>query len=101
VTPLSLAPPGDPGLAPAAALVAARAHVAAALPGEPAHEAHRERMLAFVDDHPDALQRSCPEGHESLDVPWVSADELPAYGADDGLLRLGRAAAAAVALLDA
>jgi 8-oxo-dGTP pyrophosphatase MutT (NUDIX family) len=199
VTPLRLVPPGDPGLVPAADLVAARAHVAAALRGEPAHEVHRERMLAFVDDHPDALQRSCPAGHltgsamvveplsgrfllmlhaklgrwfqpgghadgdgtlpgvawreateetgiaglriavpsidldihevgpahgphlhldvrylvvappaavpvgnhESLDLRWVSADELPAYGADDGLLRLGRAAAAAMALLDA
>jgi hypothetical protein len=39
--------------------------------------------------------------HESLDLRWVRADELPAYGADDGLLRLGRAASAAMALLDA
>ena len=43
--------------------MAARAHVAAALPGEPAHEAHRERILAFVDHHPDALDRTCADAH--------------------------------------
>ena len=195
MTPLRLLPPGDPGLAPVADLVAARAHVVAALPGEPPHEAHRDRMLAFLDDHPDALERTCADGHltgsamvldpasgrfllmlhaklggwfqpgghadgdgtlpgvawreateetgitglrvavpavdldihevgpphgphlhldvrylvvappgavpvgnhESLDLRWVSADELPDYGADDGLLRLARAVAAATA----
>jgi len=199
VTPLRLLPPGDPGLAPGADLMAARAHVAAALPGEPAHEAHRERILAFVDHHPDALDRTCadahltgsamvvdpasqkfllmlhaklggwfqpgghadgdgtlpgvawreateetgiaglrvavpavdldihevgpPHGphrhldvrylvvappgavpvgnHESLDLRWVGADELPDYGADDGLLRLARAATTALASLNA
>ena len=199
MTPLRLLPPGDPGLAAGADLMAARAHVAAALPGEPAHEAHRERILAFVDHHLDALDRTCadahltgsamvvdpasqkfllmlhaklggwfqpgghadgdgtlpgvawreateetgiaglrvavpavdldihevgpPHGphrhldvrylvvappgavpvgnHESLDLRWVGADELPDYGADDGLLRLARAATTALASLNA
>lgn len=47
----------------AADLAAARAAVVAALPGEPAHEANRARILAFIDAHPDALHRSCLEGH--------------------------------------
>ncbi|HET6952186.1 MAG TPA: NUDIX domain-containing protein, partial [Acidimicrobiales bacterium] len=41
----------------------ARAHIAAARPGEPAHEAHRAAMLAFLDRHPDALDRACAAGH--------------------------------------
>lgn len=199
MTSLRLLPPGDPGLAPGGDLAAARAHVAAALRGQPAHEVHRERMLAFVDDHPDALERTCAEGHvtgsamvvdpasgrfllmlhaklggwfqpgghadgdgtlpgvawreateetgiaglrvavpavdldihevgpphgphlhldvrhlvvappgavpvgnhESLDLRWVCADELPDYGADDGLLRLARATTSALASLEA
>jgi 8-oxo-dGTP pyrophosphatase MutT (NUDIX family) len=51
-------PPGAPG-----SLAEARRHVAAAQSGDPAHEAHRRRILAFVDDHPDALERTCAEGH--------------------------------------
>ncbi len=43
-------------------LHAARAAVAAAAPdGEV--EGHRERILAFLDEHPDALDRSCLTGH--------------------------------------
>ncbi len=41
----------------------ARAAVVAASPGEPSHEANRARILAFLDSHPDALHRSCLEGH--------------------------------------
>jgi len=44
-------------------LAAARAAVAGALPGEPSHEASRRQILEFVDTHPDALHRSCLEGH--------------------------------------
>jgi len=44
-------------------LAAARAAVEAALPGDPDHEANRARILAFVDEHPDALHRTCAEGH--------------------------------------
>jgi 8-oxo-dGTP pyrophosphatase MutT (NUDIX family) len=54
---------GDPALAPSADLAVARAHVAAARPGTPDHEANRARTLAFADAHPDALLRSCTEGH--------------------------------------
>jgi hypothetical protein len=39
--------------------------------------------------------------HESLDLRWVGADELPDYGADDGLLRLARAATTTLASLNA
>ena len=44
-------------------LAAARAAVLAARPGEVSHEACRRRILAFIDDHPDALHRSCATGH--------------------------------------
>ena len=44
-------------------LAAARAAVVAALPGDASHEAGRRQILAFVDAHPDALHRSCLEGH--------------------------------------
>jgi hypothetical protein len=37
--------------------------------------------------------------HESLDLRWATYDELPGLGADDGLLRLARAAQAALAEL--
>jgi len=44
-------------------LAPARAAVEAALPGDASHEANRARILAFVDGHPDALHRSCLDGH--------------------------------------
>ncbi len=44
-------------------LAAARAAVAGARVGEPGHEESRARILAFIDDHPDALLRSCLVGH--------------------------------------
>jgi 8-oxo-dGTP pyrophosphatase MutT (NUDIX family) len=44
-------------------LAAARAAVVAARGGDASHEANRARILAFVDAHPDALHRSCLEGH--------------------------------------
>lgn len=44
-------------------LAAARAAVVAARPGGADHEANRRRILAFLDAHPDALHRSCQEGH--------------------------------------
>jgi 8-oxo-dGTP pyrophosphatase MutT (NUDIX family) len=44
-------------------LALARAQVAGAGAGDPDHEDHRRRILAFLDDHPDALHRSCTEGH--------------------------------------
>jgi 8-oxo-dGTP pyrophosphatase MutT (NUDIX family) len=59
--PLRIHMPGD--LAPAADLAAARHAVATALPGDTTHEAARRRVLAFVDEPPDALLRSCAVGH--------------------------------------
>jgi 8-oxo-dGTP pyrophosphatase MutT (NUDIX family) len=56
-------PHGSDALRPSGRLELARAAVVAALPGDPEHEANRARILAFVDAHPDALHRSCLEGH--------------------------------------
>lgn len=42
-------------------LAQARAHVASC--AEPAAMAARDEVLAFVDEHPDALHRSCAPGH--------------------------------------
>jgi len=50
-------------LAPATDPTVARAIVAGALPGDESHEAARTRILRFMDDHPDALLRSCAVGH--------------------------------------
>lgn len=56
-------PAGSPSLARSDRLEVARGAVLAALPGPDDHEEHRRRILAFVDTHPDALHRSCTEGH--------------------------------------
>jgi 8-oxo-dGTP pyrophosphatase MutT (NUDIX family) len=50
-------------LGPSDDLMAARAAVVSARAGGPQHEAARAQILAFVDRHPDALLRSCTEGH--------------------------------------
>jgi 8-oxo-dGTP pyrophosphatase MutT (NUDIX family) len=60
---LDLHAAGSGALAPSADLAVARAAVAGALPGPADHEASRAHILAFVDAHPDALHRSCAEGH--------------------------------------
>jgi 8-oxo-dGTP pyrophosphatase MutT (NUDIX family) len=61
---LRLCAPGDPAAAAGpGSLSEARRHVAAAVPGDGQHEAHRRRTLAFVDEHADALDRTCPPGH--------------------------------------
>jgi 8-oxo-dGTP pyrophosphatase MutT (NUDIX family) len=56
---------GDPETAFCGDLEVARCHVEAALPVDAAAEATRKEMLAFVDAHPDALHRSCVEGHHT------------------------------------
>ncbi len=61
MTELTLHPVGRS--APTADLAAARGAVVAALPGEADHEAARTSILAFLDEHPDALLRSCAPGH--------------------------------------
>jgi 8-oxo-dGTP pyrophosphatase MutT (NUDIX family) len=63
VTALEVVPAGSAALGPQCDLAVARAAVEGALPGDPAHEANRARILAFVDAHPDALHRSCAPGH--------------------------------------
>ncbi|MGK2949690.1 MAG: NUDIX hydrolase [Acidimicrobiales bacterium] len=50
-------------LAPSRDLLLARSQVGAARPGSATHEANRADILAFLDTHPDALHRSCQEGH--------------------------------------
>ncbi|MFL6204736.1 MAG: NUDIX hydrolase [Acidimicrobiales bacterium] len=50
-------------LSGSADLAAARASVLHALAGDPSHEASRHQILEFIDAHPDALHRSCLEGH--------------------------------------
>ncbi len=47
----------------AADLAAARSAVAGARAGDAALESHRAQILAFIDEHPDALHRSCLAGH--------------------------------------
>lgn len=54
---------GSPALAPTAGRETARCHVDAARAGDPAHEARRRTMRAFLDAHPDALDRTCADGH--------------------------------------
>jgi 8-oxo-dGTP pyrophosphatase MutT (NUDIX family) len=44
-------------------LAVARAAVLEARPGDATHEENRRRILTFIDEHPDALHRSCLEGH--------------------------------------
>lgn len=53
----------DAELASSDDLRVARAQVATARPGSASHEANRAEILAFLDAHPDALHRSCQEGH--------------------------------------
>ncbi len=62
MTELRVVPPAELQPAPDD-LLAARAAVVGARPGDAAHEAARARILAFLDEHPDALHRRCFEGH--------------------------------------
>lgn len=50
-------------IGPAIDLEIARQAVADAVRGDPTHEAHRQQILEFIDQHPDALHRSCEVGH--------------------------------------
>jgi 8-oxo-dGTP pyrophosphatase MutT (NUDIX family) len=60
---LELLRAGDAALGSADSLSGARAAVVGTRAGAPSHEANRARILAFLDAHPDALHRSCTEGH--------------------------------------
>jgi 8-oxo-dGTP pyrophosphatase MutT (NUDIX family) len=67
--------PGDPLLGPSTDLAVARRHVEAARVSDGAEgEARRKRILRFVDDHPDALLRSCVEGHLTGSAMVVDPD---------------------------
>jgi 8-oxo-dGTP pyrophosphatase MutT (NUDIX family) len=61
VTRYTCHPSGSIG--PAVDLAVARQAVADAAPGDARHEAHRQEILEFIDQHPDALHRSCAVGH--------------------------------------
>jgi 8-oxo-dGTP pyrophosphatase MutT (NUDIX family) len=61
MTPWAIHPTGT--LGPSDDLAVARAAVAGARAGPPQHGTARAQILAFVDGHPDALLRSCAEGH--------------------------------------
>lgn len=63
----------DPGLRPSERLADARAAVAGA-DIDPAAEAHRRTILDFVDQHDDALHRSCRSGHLTGSALVVDAD---------------------------
>jgi len=56
-------PSDDRRLAERGDLARARALVAAYAPADPAQRRERERILAFIDAHEDALLRTCLEGH--------------------------------------
>jgi len=54
---------GPPGPAAPGDRLAAGGHVLAARRGDRTVEANRRTMLAWLRDHPDALDRTCPAGH--------------------------------------
>jgi 8-oxo-dGTP pyrophosphatase MutT (NUDIX family) len=60
-------------------------HAIPARPGEPAHE-HFDVRFAFEADPAEPLVTSA----ESHALAWVALGDLPAYGADESVLRLGR-----------
>jgi len=72
VTDLRLLAPDDPLVAPTADLAVARRHVEAALPT--VDDDLRKQILAFVDAHPDALHRTCVEGHLTGSAMVVDPD---------------------------
>lgn len=66
--------PADPRLAPSADLAVAVAQIEAAPIDDPVAARHRERILEFVGAHPDALHRSCTEGHLTGSAAVVDAE---------------------------
>lgn len=62
VVPLTLLDPDDPRLATSTDIDVARHQVAAADVEGRAND-HQRDVLAFIDAHPDALERACVEGH--------------------------------------
>ena len=64
----------DDRLAPQTDLSIARAVLERYAPTTAAQHTAREEMLAFVDAHPDALVRSCVEGHLTASALIVSEE---------------------------
>ena len=60
-------------------------HAIPARPGEPAHD-HYDVRFAFEADPAEPLVTSA----ESHALAWIALDDLPAYGADESVLRLAR-----------
>ncbi len=65
---------GDAALSTSADLDVARGFITGASSSDPAVDGARERMLGFLDDHPDALHRSCVAGHLTGSAMVVDAD---------------------------
>lgn len=71
--PARLLPADDPALAPSATLDGARTLVAGLL-DDPGIGATAADVVAFLDEHPDALHRSCGPGHLTGSALVVDAD---------------------------
>ena len=65
------------------------AHPARARPSEPAHD-HYDVRFAFEADPAEPLVAN----EESHALAWIALGDLPAYGADESVLRLARKTAA-------
>ncbi len=65
---------GDPALAPRSDLADAEAELRAYEPPDDEQHAARDRMIAFLEAHPDALWRSCTEGHLTGSALVVDAE---------------------------
>ena len=65
---------GDPALAPESDLGRARATVAGFAAPDDQQRGVQAEMLRFVDEHPDALVRSCVAGHLTGSAVVVDAD---------------------------
>lgn len=65
---------GDAALAASADLDVARAFITHVASADAEVHSARQRMLGFLEDHPDALHRSCVAGHLTGSAMVVDAD---------------------------
>ena len=63
----------DARLIASGTLAEARALVAGYSSSDPHQTAERERILAFIDEHPNALERSCLRGHLTASALIIDA----------------------------
>ena len=63
----------DARLIASGTLAEARALVAGYSSSDPHQAAERERILAFIDEHPNALERSCLRGHLTASALIIDA----------------------------